>query len=1161
VDFLGANTSEPLVLFTTLLLSPPKHTSTHAAFVAQLVHFLKGNLSQEIDHFQAVTVASTCMSTRCSLLFTASLRLLQQQRYPTDATAFLVGVWDRCLRDLRDSGLRRELAVYVRDHHGECGPLASLLRHADSDAAKLDVGKRRTTVLDRFPAAVITHWLGAETTTPTAAGTILLSTLPLGAKLVAALRVLPAALVVLDTPLPQHVPPDLRWQFGRLQQSSGISWAPHGGWQPSAQRLALGRLARLAHPGSGDAGAALKLLQMLLLFTLDGRQATAWHVRQNLLACRAFCLSPHARALVAQTQTPRTSERKRRTGSQARDELRAHTQLQGSALLSLLVDLAVSGRTPSAWKLHGVVAAPFASQLDSGLPSAGNAINLFAVVWKLAPVLAVQHNMAFVRRSAVQLASAAESSDGVPNEVVLAYMAVCQRLVASVCIDVASNTAPELVRSAQLVLSRLVSTLEQLAQRRGLFDRVVAFLNDGVFANKRDDAYVLRHNAQWSLSADFIKHLASRATAPSDEADHTAVSNTWSLLGTLVAFPTVWQEHVVRALRLTPALSGLVRGPTFVAFLEALLTTRDPSVVALDHDLVNVLFSEGTTAWLVGTAAGVDNAVNPSVRSSARQVCAKLISVCVAQQREACQQLALFRAQLRTRFPSIAGDVAYYTLLPTLDILLRPNITAHRPELLRQFGFASTGAVIAACVTNLVAMLRTRPWATMLFANTAESQLWDLLHAALSIASLDPTTEDLAEAVGSMLLKQFVARALRRRYERFHAHGTTLAAILKICKLEGIPRHEFEGVVTLLATHDSFIHVLRGTGKVSDDLVDLLHFLVPRCPIVVKKRPRLAYVFLAAYSASMCSRDQKLLDLIELFDTCQCQLSASTIGYRWGAAVLGVNQAAHLNADGVNQVDGALSASPADDISWVFVGSEAAHLGNDSGPVHAAGLDEARIWSTLANFPRDRICTATAAAVVSEGHLTSVVGGDSSASSLYDPRFLLRLFLHYAQRTVLPLRQFVQWGCLAVVVFATSSPHQQTRALSYRILALVADQLATATFPEAMQLRYLAADLLRRSSATPFAQVPCLVCSFVAEACQIFLDPASELFAPLNRFLLQRPFLDFTDVPMFYACFQAGTPDVREVSMYLGLRSFLCCCVASGMSMLSCGLCVIASNY
>lgn len=35
--------------------------------------------------------------------------------------------------------------------------------------------------------------------------------------------------------------------------------------------------------------------------------------------------------------------------------------------------------------------------------------------------------------------------------------------------------------------------------------------------------------------------------------------------------------------------------------------------------------------------------------------------------------------------------------------------------------------------------------------------------------------------------------------------------------------------------------------------------------------------------------------------------------------------------------------------------------------------------------------------------------------------------------------------------------------------------------------------------------------------------PESPLYGAVNRFLLQRPFLDLTDVPMFYSCFNASS--------------------------------------
>jgi hypothetical protein len=119
------------------------------------------------------------------------------------------------------------------------------------------------------------------------------------------------------------------------------------------------------------------------------------------------------------------------------------------------------------------------------------------------------------------------------------------------------------------------------------------------------------------------------------------------------------------------------------------------------------------------------------------------------------------------------------------------------------------------------------------------------------------------------------------------------------------------------------------------------------------------------------------------------------------------------------------------------------------------------------------------------------------------------------------------------VVFALSSYSLALRELAYDAVALVNDQLASAKFTGAMQLRYLICGLISRSVPKPFARLPSVVCSFIAEACQVLLDPACDLYCAVNQFLLTRPFLDISDVPMFYDCFQSGKRNSVEMRRWL----------------------------
>jgi len=75
----------------------------------------------------------------------------------------------------------------------------------------------------------------------------------------------------------------------------------------------------------------------------------------------------------------------------------------------------------------------------------------------------------------------------------------------------------------------------------------------------------------------------------------------------------------------------------------------------------------------------------------------------------------------------------------------------------------------------------------------------------------------------------------------------------------------------------------------------------------------------------------------------------------------------------------------------------------------------------------------------------------------------------------------------------------------------------------------------------PLARLPVPVTLFVAHALAILLRPEHSLYPLVNRFLLQRPAMDVTDMPMFYGLFYSPEPDFRSE------RSWMLRLLASGL--------------
>ena len=92
----------------------------------------------------------------------------------------------------------------------------------------------------------------------------------------------------------------------------------------------------------------------------------------------------------------------------------------------------------------------------------------------------------------------------------------------------------------------------------------------------------------------------------------------------------------------------------------------------------------------------------------------------------------------------------------------------------------------------------------------------------------------------------------------------------------------------------------------------------------------------------------------------------------------------------------------------------------------------------------------------------------------------------------------------------------------------------SATFREAKQVSLLL-DVFRAGLdvADPLARLPVPVTLFVAHGLSILLRPEHSLYPLLNRFLLQRPAMDLTDMPMFYGLFYSPSPEHRGERIWI----------------------------
>ncbi|KAJ3092571.1 hypothetical protein HK102_005609 [Quaeritorhiza haematococci] len=64
-------------------------------------------------------------------------------------------------------------------------------------------------------------------------------------------------------------------------------------------------------------------------------------------------------------------------------------------------------------------------------------------------------------------------------------------------------------------------------------------------------------------------------------------------------------------------------------------------------------------------------------------------------------------------------------------------------------------------------------------------------------------------------------------------------------------------------------------------------------------------------------------------------------------------------------------------------------------------------------------------------------------------------------------------------------------------------------------------------------RIPAIMTLFIAQACMILRHPDSHMYPHINKFLLQRPVMDLTDVPMFYNMFYSTTDFGRRERIWM----------------------------
>ncbi|TMW55861.1 hypothetical protein Poli38472_008509 [Pythium oligandrum] len=268
---------------------------------------------------------------------------------------------------------------------------------------------------------------------------------------------------------------------------------------------------------------------------------------------------------------------------------------------------------------------------------------------------------------------------------------------------------------------------------------------------------------------------------------------------------------------------------------------------------------------------------------------------------------------------------------------------------------------------------------------------------------------------------------------------------------------------------------------------------------------------LAAYRMSITLSDRIIRVLLSKFEA-RGSILASQYGYKFGTS---------FTTTSMKTDDGQFRNDLVEDSTWLLSG----------------GLEQNRIRATIEQFPLEREISVE---VDEELLQFDAALDDESAKQgdlavVYDPSFLYPLLSYYIARSAITDAVAVQHGLLGLAIRATSSNADDVREYAYAILAHLYESLSgeVSDFKSGRQI-HLLLDTLRNALEESLEGVSSVITVFMNDAISILNRPNHSMYPHLNHFLLARPALDLSDVPMFYSLFNS-----RSAQTYKQERAWL----------------------
>ncbi|KAM5540626.1 hypothetical protein V8D89_005657 [Ganoderma adspersum] len=284
--------------------------------------------------------------------------------------------------------------------------------------------------------------------------------------------------------------------------------------------------------------------------------------------------------------------------------------------------------------------------------------------------------------------------------------------------------------------------------------------------------------------------------------------------------------------------------------------------------------------------------------------------------------------------------------------------------------------------------------------------------------------------------------------------------------------------------HSKFYHYGAPTSPAGiparDDIISFLHILFHLYPNNTCQ-PSHIEPLRRIYGGSLEVSDRRILSIFHLFEITR-RISVASLLSQWSS-------------------------------SW--------DITSDSALEALLSLDPSRVLKTCLEFPDRRMLSPDASETWSPGN------------PLYDPVFILLLLSHTeeAPTSALVWVQFFRTNVASLVLRSLSAKDPQLRELAWGQVASLCRALQAADLQEKQHVLHifnLLKDMLSTAPCEEAPRLPAFTTLLLAHALRGIFYPSNFSYPLTARFLLQRPTLDPSDVPMLYSMLYSSSDDWKK---------------------------------